>query len=260
MGNEPERNSDEIEIKSPYHFTDFSYLRETVYTLESSFIEIDISKQIARLHFRNGSIKEFGVSTGTSRIEKGLETKEGLFVIQTKAPRLHSVQFDSTLMLKWMGFNYGIGFHALLGKKYYKYLDVKKSSHGCVRISREIATEIYDTIKIGTPVLVHSGKSVVQIGFADSSENHILSSYQELKEILPSRYKSIYDGMFFVTNRPKILINKNNVGHSGLPIGERNKIPRRQITLPFHSYVESSIPKEISFDRIVKKSLTKKFQ
>jgi hypothetical protein len=247
---EPNSDSNPFDSKIPFHLRDFTYLRDTVYTLENAFIEIDISKQKANLHFRDGSIKEFNVSTGNSRIKDGIETKEGLYVIHTKAPRIHSVQFDSTLMLNWMGFNYGVGFHALRGKSYYKYLGVKKSSHGCVRISRKIAKEIYDIIKIGTPVLVHNGTNVVHIGFADSSDNFHLLSYQEMKETLPARYKTIYDGKIFVTDRPKLLINKNNVNHSGLPIGERNKIPRRQITTPIHLYVESSLPKELHFDLI----------
>lgn len=247
---EPNNDSTSLDSTIPFHLRDFTYLRDSVYTIENAFIEIDISKQKAFLHFRNGSIREFGVSTGNSRIKDGIETKEGLYVIHTKAPRVYSVQFDSTLMLNWMGFNYGVGFHALRGKSYYKYLGVKKSSHGCVRISREIAKEIYDTIQIGTPVLVHNGTNVVYIGFADSSDNCNLLSYQELKEILPSRYKTIYDGKFFVIDRPKLLINKDNVNHAGLPIGERNKIPRRQITTPIHLYVESSLPKELNFDLI----------
>ncbi len=251
-GKEPNKEIKQSDFKTPFHLTDFTYLRDTLYTLENSFIEIDISKQKAYVHFRNGDQKEFGVSTGTKRIDKGIETKEGLFVIQTKAAKLRSAQFDNTLMLNWMGFNYGTGLHALLGKKYYKFLGVKKSSHGCVRISRETAHEIYDTIKIGTPVLVHNGSSVVHISFADSSTNFSLLSYKELKDLLPKRYQTIYDGKFFIDNRPKLLVNKNNVSHSGLPIGDWKKIPRRQITTPIHLYVENSLPQMQDLELIKK--------
>jgi hypothetical protein len=113
---------------------DFRLLRDTVYTLKNHYVEVNLLTQYATLHSRNGSALKIPVSTGTDKIEDGVETREGLFVLQWKAKKLHSVQFDSTLMLYWMGFNGGIGFHALLGNSYYRYLGKKNVSHGCVRL------------------------------------------------------------------------------------------------------------------------------
>jgi hypothetical protein len=209
-----------------------SDLRDTVYTLKQHFIVVDLSSQMGYLYSRNKPVKEFGISSGTKRILDGVETNEGLFVIQSMMKRWHSRQFDSTLMLNWMGFNYGIGFHALAGNSYYKYLGTKKSSHGCVRISKEDAKEIYSKVESGTPVLVHNGNNAVFIGFADSNQVFSEYSYTQLLEILPSRYEKIYTGKYFIEPSPKILIDKHNIHHPGLPIGDSQKIPPKQIILP----------------------------
>ena len=150
---------------------DFKNLRDTVYTDKDHLIEVNLLTQQATLYSRDGSEFHFLVSSGTKRVEKGMETNEGLFAIQWKARKMHSVQFDSTLMLNWMGFNNGIGFHALLGKSYYKYLGKKNVSHGCVRVSREDAQIIYEKVTKGTPVLIHKGNNAVTIAFTSEGES-----------------------------------------------------------------------------------------
>lgn len=223
---------------------DFSYLRDTVYTLKPYFIEVNLRAQKGYLHSRTDSVIEFGISSGTNRVLDGVNTKEGLFVIQSKLPKWYSQQFDSTLMLNWLGFNYGIGFHALLGNTYYRYLGVKKSSHGCVRLSREMAKDLYSIIDLGTPVLVHSGNNAVFVGFGDSSEVYSSYSFEELPKILHERHAVLYNGKYFLNQFEKILIDRNNIKHPGLPIGNSKKIPTRQIILPFSLYVSSAIPEE----------------
>ena len=117
-----------------------------------------------------------------------METNTGLFAIQWKARKQYSVQFDSTVMLNWMGFNNGIGFHALLGKSYYKYLGNKNVSHGCIRVSREDAEIIYTKVEKGTPVLVHKGNNAIQIAFTSEGESYNQYSYSETYKLLRKRY------------------------------------------------------------------------
>jgi hypothetical protein len=105
-------------------------------------------------------------------LKKEWKQTQDLFAIQWKAKKQYSVQFDSTVMLNWMGFNNGIGFHALLGKSYYKYLGKKNVSHGCVRVSREDAQIVYEKVEKGTPVLVHKGNSAVKIAFTSEGESY----------------------------------------------------------------------------------------
>ncbi len=162
---------------------DYSSLRDTLFTTGDYFIEVNLETQMAFLHSRFDSTKTFGVSTGTAKLKDGIETKEGVFAIQFKVERWRSVQFDSTLMLHFMTFNWGVGFHALAGKSYYKYLGVKRSSHGCVRVSKEDAKDIYNKVEYGTPVIVHKGNPGVFIGFANENDPDLqYLEYQDLKE------------------------------------------------------------------------------
>ncbi|NWG28967.1 MAG: L,D-transpeptidase [Ignavibacteriaceae bacterium] len=222
---------------------DYSKLKDTLYTDKDYFIEIDLNTQMGYLHSRFEGIREFGISSGTTRLKDGIKTNEGVFVIQFKSPRMHSVQFDSTLMLNWMGFNYGIGFHALLGNSYYKYLGVKVSSHGCVRVSREDAKDIYSKVSVGTPVLVRSGNNnAVAIAFTNKGEYFSYLSYGELKGSLNERFRHLYNGNYLLKNHPKLRIDQGNVTHAGLPIGSSGKIHRWQAFKPFYKFIANSLP------------------
>jgi hypothetical protein len=226
---------------------DFSWVRDTVYTLMPYFIEVDLSKQKGYLYSRTEPVKEFDLSSGTNRLEEGVETKTGLFVIQAKMEKWYSQQFDSTLMLNWMGFNWGIGFHSLQGSSYYRYLGKKKSSHGCVRITREMSRELYNKIEEGTPVLVHDGHSAVKVAFGDPKYSFTYLNFVNLKYQLNKEYKEIYAGRYFFSYNPRLLIDFNNVYHEGLPIGDSRKITRYQITFPVSAYIGSSTPPPLGF-------------
>lgn len=238
------KNNDDGTAKSNsiYFVTDFSGLRDTVYTDKPYFIEVNLKTQMGYLHSRSDSTKSFGISSGTDKLFEGVNTKEGLFVIQSMMPQWHSRQFDSTLMLNWMGFNYGIGFHALLGNRYYKYLGVKPSSHGCVRVGREDAKEIYNKIELGTPVLVHSENNAITVAFTKEYEKYHLLEFDSLKKILEIRYNELYSGRYLLQSQDKLLIDRSNVNHSGIPIGESKRISKRQLLLPVYNYIGLIIP------------------
>lgn len=244
------KDDDYTKANAVYYITDFSGLRDTVYTDKPYFIELNLKTQMGYLHSRNDSTKSFGISSGTDRLFEGVNTKEGLFVIQSMMPQWHSRQFDSTLMLNWMGFNYGIGFHALLGKKYYKYLGVKPSSHGCVRIAREDAKEIYDKIELGTPVLVHSENNTLTVSFTKGTQEYKTVEYDSLKKILDVRYNELYSGRFLLQKQDKLIIDRFNVNHPGLPIGDSKRIARHQLLLPIYNYIGLITPNIKMPDRI----------
>ena len=226
----------------PSALIDYSWVRDTVYTLKPYFIEVNLSTQKGYLYSRTDTVKEFGISSGTKKLEDGVETKTGLFVIQAKMEKWYSRQFDSTLMLNWMGFNWGIGFHALEGSGYYRYLGKRRSSHGCVRITRQMAKELYSKIDEGTPVFVHDGHSAVKVAFGDSADSFVHLNYIDLKYQLNKKFKEIYGGKYFLSYNPKLLIDFNNVYHAGLPIGDSGKIAKYQVTIPVSEYIRSSIP------------------
>ncbi|GAB6282259.1 MAG: hypothetical protein STSR0008_10030 [Ignavibacterium sp.] len=227
-------------IRKIFLTEDFSHIRDTLYTFDTVFVEINLKKQNAIIHFKSGRKKLMKISGGTTALEKGEKTKEGLFVIQSKMPKWHSRQFDNTLMLNWMGFNFGIGFHALLGNSYYNNLGKRNSSHGCVRLSREDAVDMYSLISLGTPVLVHQENNAIIVSFADSNDNYIHYSFSELKKILPDRLNSLYAGRYFLNIQDKLVIDKSNIFHSGLNIGDNSLIPKKQL-LPI-AFITDNLP------------------
>jgi len=233
----PEEKTFQVNINPLVNY-DFRSLRDTLYTMKDNIIEVNLSTQQAKLISRNGLIKEFPISSGTKRIEKGMDTREGLFTLHWKSKKLHSEQFDSTLMLNWMGFNGGIGFHALLGTRYYKYLGKRNVSHGCVRMSREDAAEMYKLVDKGTPVHVHSGNSAITIAFGEEGIVYKYYDYKKLHKLMPTRFELINSGNYFVSNLPKLLIDEENVWHTGLPIGDSENIPSKQFIKPNFLYVD----------------------
>ena len=231
---------------------DFKQLRDAVYTNQDHFIEVNLSTQQATLYSRNGSEFHFPISSGTTWVEEGMETNEGLFAIQWKAKKQYSVQFDSTVMLNWMGFNNGIGFHALLGKSYYKYLGKKNVSHGCIRVSREDAQIVYEKVEKGTPVLVHKGNNVIKIAFSKEGENYQHYSYSEIYKLLRNRQKLIYDGDYLITPKEKILIDEKNIYSGGLPIGNAELVPAKQNLKPIILWVDNSLSETEKLNEILK--------
>jgi len=233
---------------NPLLLIDYKNIRDTVYTLKDHIIEINLTTHEGIVRFRNGETKAFPLSGGTKNISKGIETREGLFTLHWKTKKQYSAQFDSTVMLYWMSFNSGIGMHALRTNGYYRHLGKKNVSHGCVRMSREDAKEIFDIIKRGTPVLVHKGENTVTVAFGNTAENYNYYSFNELRILLPERYSAIYNGRYFIDNREKIIIDENNVNASGLPIGNVENIPTKQIVFPSLVNLNNEIAEEDKLD------------
>jgi hypothetical protein len=240
----PKINPLAISTINPLLLIDYKNIRDTVYTLKDHVIEINLTTHQGIVRFRNGETKVFPLSGGTKKISEGIETREGLFTLHWKSKLQYSTQFDSTVMLYWMSFNSGIGMHALRTKGYYRHLGKKNVSHGCVRVSREDAKEIFDIIKIGTPVLVHNSENAVTVAFGDTAENYNYYSFNELRKLLPERYSAIYNGRYFMDNKEKIIIDENNVDASGLPIGNVENIPTEQIVFPTLVNLNNEIAKE----------------
>jgi hypothetical protein len=229
---------------NPFTSYDFKQLRDTVYTNKDHYLEVNLLTQQATLYSRDGSEFNFPISSGTKRVEKGMETSQGLFAIQWKAKKQYSVQFDSTVMLNWMGFNNGIGFHALQGKSYYKYLGKKNVSHGCVRVSREDAKIVYEKVERGTPVLVHKGNNAITIAFTSEGESYNQYSYSETYKLLRERYQKLYDGDYLISSKSKIIVDEKNIYSSGLPIGDSELIATKQNLKPTTLWVDKDKPEE----------------
>ena len=235
-------------------------LRDTLYTEKNSFIEVNLATQMAYLHQRDGSPIRFKISSGTEAITDGMLTREGLYVIQTRSPKQISVQFNNAVMLHWMGFNYGIGFHGLLGNGYYQFLGVRPSSHGCLRVSREDAEEVYAKTEYGTPVLVHSGNNAVTLAFTKADDRYVKYSADEYKSvIMPQRLQALYNGKYFYFIRDRIRLDFTTVSHRGLPLGDAEKIPEKQEMIIFHDVPVVNTPDLLKYspytDRVITDSM-----
>lgn len=245
---------------NPLLLTNFPNIRDTVYTLKDQIIEINLATHKGTVRFRNGKIKVFPISGGNKNIHKGMETREGLFTLHWKSKKQYSTQFDSTVMLYWMSFNGGIGMHALTTKGYYRYLGKKNVSHGCVRVSREDAKEIFDVLERGTPVFVHKGESALAVAFGDPKEEFKYYSYKYLRKLLPQRFGTLYSGRYFIDNKENILIDDKNVDASGLPIGNIENIPAKQVVLSNQIYLTKNTSEENKLDMILSGVLEKNIQ
>lgn len=203
---------------------EFSDLRDTLFTSKNSYVVIDLKTQMAQLHRRDSGVYIFPVSSGNPRLFKGEKTREGLFTIKSKMPKWNSRQFDMTLMLNWMGFNYGIGFHALATTGYYGYLGKRPSSHGCVRISREDAKKLYEVVELGTPVFVHNGDYSIWIGFTREGEEYTTYSADVLPLLLEQRIAALYSGDYYLMVHESILIG-DDIPHKGIQVVSGGKVP-----------------------------------
>jgi hypothetical protein len=152
----------------PDYELSFLQLRDTLYVLDSSYLEVRLDQQMIYHRFRSGRVEKFTCSTGDPTIEDGIRTRPGIFTVQWKSKKYMSKQFEVYLNY-WMPFDGGIGFHGLAGRSYYRYLGRRPSSHGCVRISNETGSKLFPNVPAGTVVYVHDGNPARILCFGDSS-------------------------------------------------------------------------------------------
>lgn len=122
--------------------------------LTGVFVVVDISEQILTLYDGNIILLEVDITSGTKGVD---DTPYGLFSIQNKIKDyyLKGPGYRSHVDF-WMPFYYGYGIHdaswrTVFGKNYYE----RHGSHGCVNVPPERTEEIYETVEVGTKVLVH---------------------------------------------------------------------------------------------------------
>ncbi|HES58048.1 MAG TPA: murein L,D-transpeptidase [Firmicutes bacterium] len=90
----------------------------------------------------------------TSTGARGYETPVGDYKVVNRAPKAYSEKYEAW-MLHWMGLTAdgAYGMHGLEGSSYERLLG-RVASHGCVRLSREYAKDLYSRVRVGLPVKV----------------------------------------------------------------------------------------------------------
>jgi hypothetical protein len=228
-------NAQKIQKNDSRFFFQYLPMKDTIFVLGNTFIEISLKRQTATLFTRHDSSMTFKISTGTSRINLGFDTPPGLFTVQNKSPVAISKQFENAEMFNWIGFRGNIGFHALKGSKYYWSLGIRPSSHGCVRISREDGDKLYKKVRTGTPVLVFNEEPAIILKFSDFKGYN--SEFDELINrndkyfirLMSFRQKNLYEGMALRKNNGRIFMDgKAILRLGGLPIGSKSDISSYQ--------------------------------
>jgi lipoprotein-anchoring transpeptidase ErfK/SrfK len=85
---------------------------------------------------------------------RGYDTPPGVYHVVNKAPKAYSEKYTAW-MLHWMGLTKdgSYGMHGLEGSSYERHLG-HVASHGCVRLSREYAKDLFTRVSIGMPVYI----------------------------------------------------------------------------------------------------------
>ncbi len=204
-------------------------MSDTLFTTSPCWLHIILDRQIVVRHWNDGRVDSFRVSSGNSRISKGIETRSGIYCIQSKSQLLLSRQFDNARMLWWLQFDGSIGFHGLDGRGYYRNLGVRPSSHGCVRMSQEDAKHLYESVPVGSPVLV--SQSVVTnrvIGFLRDTTTVLPLTLEpdEARAYYDLRLALLTDGDEALEALPIVPLRKEYVRAGGLRISSAGRALR----------------------------------
>lgn len=204
-------------------------LRDTVYTDKNVWLELRIDEQVVYVHYKDGRLKQYPVSSGNKFLSKGIESRPGLFAIFLKEELHLSSQFDDAKMFNYMPFNMGIGFHSLAGTGYYGSLGVRPSSHGCIRMRHEDAKALFDECVLGTLVLAHRGNTARVVAFApDRFKNEREYTKDDYMNLLAYNLNSIYEGKYFINQPKRFIIDPSVIPRIGYNVGSTDDIPVKQ--------------------------------
>lgn len=223
-------------------------LRDTVYTGENLWLELRIDQQTLYVHYRDGRIVKYPVSTGNKNSSKGIESRPGLFAIFIKEEVHLSSQFNNARMNYYMPYNMGIGFHGLPGTGYYGFLGVQPSSHGCIRMRNEDVKVLFSQCKIGTLVLSHRGKSTRVVAFApEGFKNDAAYTKDDYNNMLAYNLSAIMEGKYFIHPPKRFIMDGTIIPRSGINVVNTDDIPEKQM-LPFAVYNKKQYPDKLNYD------------
>ncbi|CAN5564916.1 hypothetical protein BH10BAC5_BH10BAC5_19910 [soil metagenome] len=242
--NEPEPNQvyDNVETDQAFDHKlgEFNILSEedlggnildTVYTDKDNWLELRIHEQYVYQHWRDGHTVKYPVSTGNKALDKGLESRPGLFAVFVKEEHHQSSQFDNADMYHFMPFNQGIGFHSINGTGYYGSLGVRPSSHGCIRMKHEDVQKMFGQTEMGTLVLAHNGSYARTVAFAPKNYNPKKEqnySKEEYQKMLAENLFNVLNGKYYVTEKKFFVVDPSVIPKSGVYVSYDVKVPEKQ--------------------------------
>ena len=129
------------------------------------YVEISIDRQTMWCYKNGQLVVETPVVTGDISKEGRATPKNGCWPIfwktteyTMKGPKDENGQPEYTAFVHyWMPFNGGVGIHDLVSRGNNFGGDIYKTngSHGCINTPLEAAKTIYETVSVGTPVIVY---------------------------------------------------------------------------------------------------------
>ena len=204
-------------------------LRDTVYTNDDLWLELRIDQQMLYVHYREGRIIKYPVSTGMPYANKSVESRPGLYAIFLKEEVHLSSQFNDARMNYYMPYNMGIGFHGLQGTGYYGHLGVRPSSHGCIRMRNDDVKALFYQCKIGTLVLSHKGKSARVVAFApEGFKNETEYTKEDYMNMLAYNLSSLIEGKHFINQPKRFIIDGTVIPRIGINVNSIDNIPVKQ--------------------------------
>ncbi|MCB1219562.1 MAG: L,D-transpeptidase [Planctomycetales bacterium] len=129
------------------------------------------TQTIYECNINGEKLNEQKISSGAH----GYDTPLGEYKVVNQAKKAYSKKYESW-MLHWMGLTSdgAYGMHGLEGSSYERKLG-SVASHGCVRLSREYAKDLYSRIKVGTPVYIVNDPELDLPPYREISEEAALS-------------------------------------------------------------------------------------
>ncbi len=214
-------------------------LRDTVYTDANLWLELRIDKQTLYVHYKDGHTKTYPISTGNKALNKGIESRPGLFAIFYKEELHLSSQFDDAKMFYYQPFNMGIGFHGLAGTGYYGNLGVRPSSHGCIRMRTEDAKVLFKETTIGNLVLVHRGATARVVAFApEGFKNDAQYTKEDYMNMLAYNLGSICEGNYFVYPPKRFIMDGTVIPKYGINVRSSDEISEKQFLPVYFSSID----------------------
>lgn len=140
-------------------------------------IVINLANQtIYECNFSGEVLNSSRISSG----RRGYDTPVGEYRVVNRAPKAYSEKYEAW-MLHWMGLTSdgAYGMHGLEGSSYERLLG-GVASHGCIRLSREYAKELYTRVKVGLPVTIVNEKDLQLTNYEPMSRRAVQSMVLEV--------------------------------------------------------------------------------